>query len=306
MSEERTIGLSLPDEQSEYQRLVRDEALAQAQNAGMKIEAFFAENRVMIQMKQLYNFIRGNAAEKLGGLIVMPVLHNSLDRFGRDAASASIPLVFLNRRPDHLDELRREFPAIPICFVSPDQSEIGRIQGRQVLSILPRGGAVLVVQGNAASPPAQARLAGMREVVKGSKIQELGVLDGNWNASDADKASSDWLRMMLPVTPRIDLVACHNDLMASGTKRSFSAAAAAMRRADLEKVPFIGCDGLPEFGQRLVRESALRATIVIPPSGGPAVEFIVKALKGIRGPSEVILPPAPYSEARNAATPSGD
>jgi hypothetical protein len=51
-------------------------------------------------------------------------------------------------------------------------------------------------------------------------------------------------------------------------------------------VPFTGCDGLPEKGQRLVTKKELAATIVVAPCTGPAVDLLDQALKTGKPPQE--------------------
>jgi len=60
-------------------------------------------------------------------------------------------------------------------------------------------------------------------------------------------------------------------------------------------VPFTGCDGLPEGGQKLVRERVLAATIVTPSNAGPAVDLVANALEtGERPPAQLVLPPRSF------------
>jgi hypothetical protein len=56
-------------------------------------------------------------------------------------------------------------------------------------------------------------------------------------------------------------------------------------------VPFTGCDGLPERGQRLVTKKELAATIVVAPCTGPAVDLLDQALKTGKPPQESVLVP---------------
>src|SRR5215470_4843531 len=129
--------------------------------------------------------VRAGAAA--AGVIVLPVRDNSLDRVARDAARTRIGWFCLNRKMSNLRELRAEFPSVPIALVMPDQLEIGRIQGRQFRALLPQGGDILYVQGSSVTSSAQARLAGMREVVAGSSVEVKDVLDGNWKADDTER-----------------------------------------------------------------------------------------------------------------------
>ena len=50
----------------------------------------------------------------------------------RQAAAGGVGWVLLNREASYLPALRAEFPGVPIFGVTPDQTQIGRIQAEQV------------------------------------------------------------------------------------------------------------------------------------------------------------------------------
>jgi len=49
-------------------------------------------------------------------------------------------------------------------------------------------------------------------------------------------------------------------------------------RDQLQRMPFLGCDGLPKTGQDWVRRDLLTATIFIPPNADLAMELMVKSI----------------------------
>ena len=66
-------------------------------------------------------------------------------------------------------------------------------------------------------------------------------------------------------------------------------------RPEWARVPFFGCDGLPQGGQREVDEGQLAATVVIPSCAGQAVELAAKWMGTGAGPPAVtVLAPASY------------
>ena len=291
----KTLALFLPDESNEYQQAVRDDALAAARKAGLTLNVYFAEDKVTTQIRQIYECLHRPPDERPVALISIPGRVNALNRLAREVVQAGMGWVCLNRRMDNLQTLRDEFPDVPISFVSPDQHEIGRIQGRQFRELLPRGGQVLYVQGDATSSPARDRLAGMREAIQGSRLELSSVLDGNWTASDAERVVGSWLRIVMSGTLGIDLIGCQNDAMAVGARKALITVAEYLKRPDLAKVPLTGCDGVPGFGQKLVKEGHLAATIVMPTTGGAGVQLVARALSGgTRPPAEVFLPATSY------------
>ena len=293
--EKRTFAVCLPhDETNKYQHLINEDARKAAQKAGFEIDSYYAEGQVTTQVRQVYDCIQGEASRRTCAIIAMPVRDNSLNRVAGDAVRAGLGWICLHRQMDCLDDLRREFPSVPISAVSPDQRDIGRIQGRQFRALLPRGGRVLYVQGNATTSSARSRLEGMNEAIVGTNIEARDVLDGNWNTDEAERMVAGWLRMVMSGKSRLDLIGCQNDEMAVGARKALETVAAYLNRRDLESVMITGCNGLIDFGQRLVSEGKIVATIVVPPTGTTAVELIVAAYQGKLVPPSVTLPCVSY------------
>lgn len=291
----RTVALCLLDTANEHQQLIEKDARATAERAGLELETYFANGQTTTQVKQIYDCIHGKAAARTCAIVVMPARDNGLNRVSHDAVRAGLGWICLHRQMDCLNDLRREFPEIPISTVTPDQVEIGRIQGRQFRALLPRGGRMLYVQGNAQSSPARMRLEGMREAIAGSNIEAPDVIDGNWIPTDAERMVSGWLRMVMSGKSQLDLIGCQNDLMATGAQKALETVGAYLNRPDLAGIRLTGCDGLPDFGQKMVNEGKLAATIIIPSSGAPALELIAAAMDhGKLPPATVTLSSASY------------
>jgi ABC-type sugar transport system substrate-binding protein len=136
----------------------------------------------------------------------------------------------------------------------------------------------------------------MRDAIAGTKVDAHDVLDGNWNSDDAERTVAGWLRMVLSGKSHLDLIGCQNDEMAVGAKKALESVATYLGRQDLGGVMVTGVNGLPEFGQRLVKEGKLVATIVVPPTGATAVELIVGAYRGRPVPPSVTLPSLSYPD----------
>jgi ABC-type sugar transport system substrate-binding protein len=293
-----SISLFLSDSTNDYDLAIQAEVQSEAERSGWRVDSFFAEGRIMAQIKQIYSCIWSEPGRRPLAVIVLPVRDNSLDRVARDAARTRIGWVCLNRKMGNLRELRAEFPSVPIALVSPDQLEIGRIQGRQFRALLPQGGNILYIQGSSVTSSAQARLAGMREVVAGSNVEVKDVLDGNWKADDTERTVGGWLRMVMgSKSAKLDLIAAQSDRMAIGAINAVQSAAEYLRRPEIGRIPVAGCDGLPLVGQRLVNEGKLVSTIIVPATGKAAAQMIQRAFgNGEMPPPEIILSPRPYPE----------
>ena len=190
MAGKKYIVLSQVNSSNDYQQLIAEEVKNAARSYDMEVVTVYAESQLMAQIKQIYSYVNREPKNQPFAILAIPVQDNSLGRVAKDAARMGIPWVSLNRKVDYLDGLRSEFPQLPCFSVTPDQNEIGRIQGRQCKALLPEGGKVLYVQGRFTTSSSQGRLDGVREIVARSKVEIVNVLDGNWTASDHNRALS--------------------------------------------------------------------------------------------------------------------
>ena len=132
------------------------------------------------------------------------------------------------------------------------------------------------------------RLEGLRQGLDGQF--ELMELNADWTGEGARMVVESWA---VDITSKEDFpaaIVAQNDEMALGVRQ-------ALRDIDSRRdwpvahTPITGCDGAADFGQRLVREGRLMATVIMPPSSGTAIEWIDKARKGhTLPPVRVLLP----------------
>lgn len=266
--------ISLTTNDNDYQQEQAASAEEAARRLGVAIQIIHAENDSITQSQQLLKLIQADAASRPSAIIFEPVGATALPQVGRAAVTAGIGWVVLNRDTDYLGELRKSAKA-PVFAITSDHEEIGRIQGRQLAALLPRGGGVLYIEGPSESSAARQRTNGMQET-KPSEIQ-LRTLKAQWTEASAFKVVSSWLRLSTSREARIDLIAAQDDSMAMGARKAFQESASGEREKWL-KLPFIGCDGLPRTGQAWVRNGILTATVVVPPNAGLAIEMLAHAI----------------------------
>ena len=269
------IIISLTTSDNDYQIEQAKSAEESARRFGADVRIVYADNDAINQSTQLLKEIQSPPQVRPDAIVFEPVGGTALPQVARAASSAGIGWVVLNREANYIAELRRETKA-PIFAVSSDHLEIGRIQGRQFAALLPKGGAVLYVQGPSENSAAKDRAAGMMET-KPANIQ-VAALKGQWTEESALRAVRSWLKLTTSQRAMIDLVAAQDDSMAIGARKAFQ------ELPELEsdrwlKLPFTGCDGLPKTGQAWVRSGLLAATIFVPPNTGLAVEMLVQAIQ---------------------------
>jgi ABC-type sugar transport system substrate-binding protein len=283
------ILLSLLSRDQEFQMMQATDGQLAATKAGFEAEVLYADQNAIQQIHQLFHAVHAPAEQRPLAIVVETVVGEGLERVARNAARAGIGWVLLARRVGYLEALRREHPYLPISSVTGNQPEIGRIQGRQFRTLLPRGGVALYLQGPADTSVARERLEGASEAMEGAGI-ELRILEANWTEESAEKVVTNMLRLKSAESFRPDLVGAQNDAMAVGARRALLSL-----RPDWARLPFTGCDGLPEGGQRLVNVRELAATIVTPSNAGPAIDLVARWYKTKeQPPPQIISNPVSY------------
>jgi len=155
--------------------------------------------------------------------------------------------------------------------------EVGRIQGRQVAALLPRGGSVLLIQGPTVSAVSKERLSGLQESLAANV--HVSNLRGRWTEESAYQSVCSWLRLIAAQKVRIDLIVAQNDAMGMGARKAINEIILDADRDQWLGIPIIGCDGVPRTGQTWVRTGQLAATVIVPPNAGEAITLMTKALR---------------------------
>jgi ABC-type sugar transport system substrate-binding protein len=230
-------------------------------------------------------------------LIVEAVRDGGMERVVRNAATAGIGVVLIHGEGSWIDDIRREHPGVPLAWVTADNRAIGHLQGRQFRALRPQGGLVLYATGPMTSGTAEQRLEGAREALQGANI-DLSVVSGNdWTPTTGERIVLDWLKLVVPGVVLPTLVGCQCDDIALAARRTLRDAAQALGHPALAHVPVTGVDGVPSFGQRLVSEGELAATVIMPVATGPAIELAVHAVQEHRyPPAKQVLPPVSFPE----------
>jgi ribose transport system substrate-binding protein len=269
--------LSLTNNDNDYQIEQAVTAVAAAKRLGVDVEIIYADNDSVTQSQQILKTIQSRTEALPDGIIFEPVGATALPQVARAAAIAGIGWVVLNRHAEYIVELRKAY-RIPIFSITSDHEQIGRIQGRQFAALLPHGGSVLYIQGPSESMAAKQRTFGMYET-KPADVQ-VKVMKAQWTEASAHRTVSSWLRLSTSQQTHLDLIAAQDDSMALGARKAFQEEPDAAARERWLKLPFIGCDGLPNSGQAWVRRGLLTATIFVPPNAGDALEILAQSIQG--------------------------
>jgi ribose transport system substrate-binding protein len=265
--------LSLTNDDNDYQIEQTSAAQQAASRLGVDLEIVFARNDGIVQGQQLLSSIQSTTAPRPDAIIFEPAGSTAHPQIARAAAAAGIGVVLLNRDADYIPELRR-LSHVPAFAITSNHEDVGRIQGQQLSAVLPGGGIVLYIQGPAESSAAKQRYTGLLET-KSDSVQ-LRVLKAQWTEASAYKSVSSFLRLSTSRQAQIEAVCAQDDSMAIGARKAFEECREL--RDQWQKMPFLGCDGLPKTGQEWVRRKLLTATIFIPPNADLAIEMMTKSI----------------------------
>jgi ribose transport system substrate-binding protein len=283
--------VSLTTDDNDYQVEQATAARQAADRLGVDLDIVYAGNDAINQSQQLLKILQGPVDGRPDGIIFEPV-GTGLPQVARVAALSGIAWVVLNRDVDYVTELRRNCRA-PIFAVTSDHEEIGRIQGRQIAALAPAGGFILYIQGPAGSTAAQQRTDGMIQT-KPASIQAR-MLKAQWTEESAYKAVSSWLRLSTSREVPISVIVAQDDAMAIGARKAFEQEAPIADRERWLRLPYTGCDGMPETGQKWVRDGLLVATVFVPPNTGQALEMAVQAMRtGSQPPERTMTVPTSF------------
>lgn len=293
--------VSLMTRENDYQLEQAAAAQQAATTHEIDLQVWFAENDAITQGTQLLKIIQGAEQHRPDAIICEPVGGPCLPQVARAAVAAGIGWGILNRDADYIGELRRK-AKVPIFSLSPDQKEIGRIQGQQLASLMRNGsGGVLHIQGPSENAASKQRTAGMQMTLPPSV--PVTSLRGQWTEQSAYRCVESWLRLNTSQKTHIGAIGAQNDAMAMGARKAFSSIGNPAEREKWLRLPYTGCDGVPKTGQAWVRTGSLAATVVIPPSAGRGLTMMLQALQtGIQVPERSYVTPESFPPLEQLAS----
>jgi ribose transport system substrate-binding protein len=272
-------------EDNDYQRHQATAAKAAGVRLETDLEIFFAGNDAILQSQQLLDVIARK--DDVKGILVEPAGRTAFPKAAEAAVTSGIAWVVLNSDANYLGEVRSR-GKVPVFSVSIDNHEVGRIQGRQLGALLPKGGLVLYIQGPSQSTVTEQRSAGMFET-KPANVNVRVLKSANWTQEGGFHAASSWLRLSTARQEAIDLVQAQNDSLAVGARRAME------EQRKGSRLPFLGVDGIPQTGQAWIRQGVLAATVVIPAVTPHALEALVAAMaKQAYPPEKTLVAPASF------------
>jgi len=257
-----TIGVTFPI-LDQFLQTVADGMQAKATEMGnVTLNIVSAEEKTDVQLGQVENFV----SQAVDAIIVIPVDTDAAGPMTDAAKAASIPLVYVNRRPSDLPT----DGSIP--YVGSDSLYAGTVEMQQLATLAGGVGNVVILIGDPANEAAVFRTQGCKDVV----AQNPGMTvtkeqSGNWKREEGLSIMENWIQS----GDQIDVVCANNDEMALG-------AIEALRNANLLDKVLVG--GVDATADALAAMAAgdLEVTVFQDAAGqgGGGVDAAVKLANG--------------------------
>src|ERR1700674_2676668 len=284
--------VSLITQDNDYQMEQAAAAKAAAAELGVEAQILYADNDPITQSTQVLRVIQTEPSLRPSGILIEPLGATTFPQVASAAASAGIGWAVLSRTAEYAGELRKTTRS-PVFSVSADQVEVGRIQGRQIAALLPRGGAVLLIQGPSVSSVSRDRHTGLQELLPPNV--HVTSLRGRWTEESAHQSDCSWLDFCAAQSLRIHLLVAQRHAMGIGARKAIEESTVDADRDEWLAIPIPGCDGVPRTGQTWVRTAQLAATVVVPPSTGEAMALMTQALRsGTTVPEHFFTTSSPF------------
>ena len=277
----RRIVVSLPNDNA-YQHEQAVAAKSAAERLGLDLQVMHAGDDSITQSQQLFEIIQSRTVVKPSALIVEPVTGTGLPKVAEAAIAQGIAWVISNSDVDYIKQYRGD-PNIPVFTVTQEQSEIGRLQGKQFAALLPDGGSILLIEGPSISSVASQRRGGMQRT-KPQNVQ-ITTLRSKWSEESASKSTEAWLRLATSKAERYDLVAGQTHELALGARKSLQSVDNAEQKEKWLNMRFLGI-GVLNHVKPLLDRRILTAAVVTSVTLDLALSLLLSAFETRTQPSE--------------------
>ena len=275
------IVVSLPNDNA-YQHEQAVVAKATGDLLGIELQILQASDDSITQSQQILSIVQSRAENRPNAIIVEPVTATGLRRVAEAAVAEGIAWVISNSDVEYSRQLAQT-ARVPVFTVSQAQNEIGRLQGKQMATLLPQGGSVLMIEGPGMSSVAVQRHEGMESARP--KNAQLTVLRSKWSEDAACQSVSAWLRLATSRPEKVNLIAGQTHELALGARKAFQAIGATEQTKKWLELPFIGI-GIASQVKPLVDRRILAAAVITSVTMELALRLLVRALESKAKPPE--------------------
>lgn len=276
------IGVSMVSFDDNFQTLLRNGLQAQADSlGGVSLQIEDAQYDVGKQLDQVNNFI----ASGVDAIILTIVDSSSADAISNAAASAGVPLVYINILPGNVDALPEGQ-----AFVGSNEIESGTMGAYEACLQLRAAGKSdgakgYILAGNFAHQAAVQRTKDVYDVLGMSMCNFIEIVseeEGKWSRDNAQNITTNWLS----TGGRVDVVFANNDEMAIGAIQALKAVNYAM-----DDVYIVGIDATQD-ALVAMQSGELDATVFqnAAAQGAGGLDTALRLARGEEVPVEVYIP----------------
>ena len=228
-----TIGASIARFDDNFLTVMRNGMVDYAAGIdGVELQVEDAQDDVAKQLDQINNFI----ASGVDAIIVNAVDTSATEAMSQAAASAGIPLVYVNRQPINVDSLPDNQ-----AFVASNEIESGTLAAFEACKLLRAmgyaGGAKgYLMMGQLSNQAAVQRTKDVDDIIGIDMCNFISIIDrqtANWSRDEAQDLMTNWLSS----GEEFQVVFANNDEMAIGAIQAMKASGISM-----EDVVVVGVD----------------------------------------------------------------
>ena len=281
MNKRLRVVVSLPNDNA-YQHEQALAAKAAGAKLGLDLSILLANDDSITQSQQLLEVIQSRSDAPPSAFLVEPVTSSGLRRVAEAAVAQNIGWVISNSDVDYVTQLRKN-SRVPIFIVTQGQFEIGRLQGKQLASLLPEGGSALYLAGPSMSSVSAQRFEGM-ESARPRNVQ-LTLLRSKWSESSAQQSVDAWLRLATSRAEKCSLVAGQTHELAIGARKALQTVSDLDQQKRWLDLPFLGI-GVANQLKPLVESHVLTAAVITSVTMEIALRLLTRALDSQSVPPE--------------------
>jgi galactofuranose transport system substrate-binding protein len=282
-----TVGFSQIGSESGWRAAETKMARIAAEQRGVDLRVSDAQQRQENQIKAIRAFI----AQGVDGVLLAPVVATGWDSVLREAKTANIPVILLDRLIETSD------PNLYLSAVTSDQVLEGRMAGEWLVKqAAGRDCPVVEIQGTVGSSPAINRKKGFDEALaKAPNVRIVRSQSGDFTRAKAKEVMESAIKSM--AGSPICAVYAHNDDMMIG-------AIQAMKEAGLDpgqQVLTVSIDAVPDIFKAMMEGDANATVELTPDMAGPALDLLIAYKRDGKVPPKWVQTPTRLFTAETAA-----
>lgn len=222
----------------------------------VSLTIYNANRKAKNQIRDIDNMIEQN----VDVIIVAPYESDSIIPVIEKANTHGIPVIIVDRKVNTSNYT---------AFLGADNVEIGKIAGKQIVSLSKGHANVVEIKGESVTSPGTERSLGFKQIIdKYPNVKSISV-----NVDNLDSPNSKYVKILDSI-PNIDYVFAFNDVIA------YNAWKISKKKYPNNKIKFIGVDGLngPNGGLQFVKEGILSGTVLYPTGGTEAIKLALRVI----------------------------